>query len=146
MNRNYKKTIIITIVLIAGLVLYLFINSMSNKGFINRIANEGEIEAISKVKSVTGFKDYLDKPGKVKGMLGMGGKESRQISGELEAKVKSKSDGTYQVTLTEYWSSKDFRYEGSKEGIQSHFITYEVKGDEVKLIENGGDFPPEQVK
>lgn len=142
--RSYKITLVILIAIIVILTgSYLFINRTSDKGEIK----EKSIEAISKAMSTMGYNNYHNKPGKLKGMLSMGGKEpGRQIPGELETKVKLNADGTYIVTFIEYWNSKDFKYEGSKDGTQSHFTTFEVKGDNVKYIKNGGDFPPELVK
>lgn len=70
----------------------------------------------------------------------------RKIYGEYEVKITEENIGTYLVTFTEYWSSKDFSYAGAKEGIQSHYAIFEVKGNEVNFIRNGGDFPSEQVK
>jgi|GEM_PF-4411886 len=136
MIRKYKITIIILVALMIA-VSYLFISITSNKG---------KIEAISKTKSAAGFNEYPSKPGKVNAMLGMGGPEPKLIPGELETKVNFKSNGIYQVTFIEHWNSSDFKYQGSKEGIQSHFTTYEVKGDTVNYIKNGGDFPPYQAK
>jgi hypothetical protein len=99
------------------------------------------------VKAKEGYKNYPDKAEKVKGMLFMGGPwPGSQIPGVLETKVELMNNGTYQVTFIEYWSSKDFHYSGSKDGMQSTWIIFEVTGSEVKFIKKGGDFPPEQVK
>lgn len=141
MFKNKKNILAISIVIIAIILLlsvYLSTNHASDKG---------KIEAISKVKSAMGYSTYPDKPGKIKGIIyGGGPSPGIQVPGELETEVGLRINGVYWVTFTEYWNSKDFKYAGSKDGIQSHFITFEVKGNEVKFIESGGDFPPEQVK
>lgn len=142
MFKNNKNTLIISIVIIV-IVLLVSISYL----YINRASDEEKIEAISKVKSAMGYSNYPDKPDKVKGIIHGGGPSPGiQVSGEYETKVKLRFNGVYQVTFTEYWNSKDFKYAGSKDGIQNHFTTFEVKSNEVKLIKSGGDFSPEQVK
>ncbi|MFL0268046.1 hypothetical protein [Candidatus Clostridium radicumherbarum] len=142
MFKNYKKALIMSIVIIAVLLGVLVSYLL-----ISREPNEGEIKAVSKAKAVMGYSNFPDKPDKVKGIINGGGPyPGIKIPGEFETKVKLKIDSTYQVTFTEYWNSKDFKYEGSKDGTQSHFIIFEVKGNNVKGIKDGGDFSPEQVK
>ncbi|MDF2675409.1 MAG: hypothetical protein K0R09_3681 [Clostridiales bacterium] len=139
MFRNYKKTLVILIAIIVVLT--------SSYLLINRATDKRKIEAISRVRSAMGYSNYPDKPGKVKGTISGGGPvPGLIIPGELETKVKLKFDGAYQVTFIEYWNSKDFKYKSSKDGTKSHFTIFQVKGDNAKYIEEGGDFPPESVK
>ena len=144
MFKNHKNTLIISIVIIA-MVLLVPVSYL----FINRVPDGGKIEAISKVKSTItlfGYSGFPDKPGKIKAIIHGGGPSPGiQVPGELETKVNLEFNGTYHVTFLEYWNSKDFKYVGSKDGIQNYFTTFEVKGNEVKFIKSGGDFPPQQV-
>lgn len=110
-------------VLIVILTLGLFIKNTSDKS---------RTEAVSKAKLKFRDNNYPSKPGRVKGIIYMGGPSPGiQIPGEFEVKVTEKNIGTYLVTFTEYWSSKDFSYAGAKEGIQSHYEIFEVKDNEV---------------
>lgn len=116
---------------------------------INAISYKGKIESISKAKSsitILGYSAYPDNPGEVKAVIWEIGPLGKKVPCELETKVRLKINGTYQVIFTEYWNSKDFKYAGSKDGTQSAYAIYEVSGNKVKFIKNGGDFPPEMVK
>jgi len=141
--KNYKKVLLVSIVLISIVLIGVLTKVVSRSS----TADESKIEAIAKVKAKQGYKNYPNKTERVKAMLVRGGPyPGRLIPGELETKVKSMKNGTYEVTFIEYWDSMDFHYSGSKDGTQSAFITFEVKGNEVKHIESGGNFPPEAVK
>lgn len=146
MVKSYIKALIITIVIIAVLlgilISYLLINKAPTE-----VKIEVASEIVSKVKSAMGYSNYPDKPGRVKGIINGGGPPPGiKVPGEFEIKVTLKKNGVYQVTFIEYWNSKDFKFEGSKDGIQSHFIIFEVKGNNVKKTKDGGDFSPEQVE
>ncbi|MHB1125731.1 MAG: TolB family protein [Bacillota bacterium] len=106
-----------------------------------------ENEALVKAKRNMGLDDFPDIIGKQRGAIHGGGPyPGIKIQGELETKVDDIGNSTYIVTFIESWNVKDFHYEGQNGPELSHFYKLRVTPDEVKLIEEGGDFPPQLVK
>ncbi|GIO31110.1 MULTISPECIES: hypothetical protein [Paenibacillus] len=105
-------------------------------------------EAIAKAVRESRRTDFPGKAGEIAGIIKGGGPSPGiRVPGSFISSAEKLDDSAYLVTLTEKWSAKDFRTEGAApDGDLSYSWQYEVSPSEVKLVQEGGDFPPQHVE
>lgn len=105
-------------------------------------------EAIAKTVQEMHKDDFPAKRSKVSGIIHGGGPAPGiRVNGSFESEAANQGDSTYIVTLTEYWSTNDFRTEDKRTADTSRYYwKYLVTPESVKAIGEGGDFPPDHVE
>lgn len=106
-------------------------------------------DAIAKTVKEQNWNDFPPKTGRIKGIIKGGGPQPGiRVQGEFESKAVKHTDSGYLVTLTEYWEAKDFKGEGtsSEKDTLSYYWKYLVTPEAVRLLDQGGDFPPDHVE
>ncbi|WP_212948445.1 hypothetical protein [Paenibacillus cookii] len=105
-------------------------------------------DAIAKVIRQEQCIHFPETEGKIEGIIHGGGPDpGMRVPGTFASAAKKRSGAVYVVMLTETWNAKDFRPEGAPaEGNLSYSWEYEVSPAGVKLVSEGGDFPPDHVE
>ncbi|MCJ8012579.1 hypothetical protein MUG84_12640 [Paenibacillus sp. KQZ6P-2] len=105
-------------------------------------------EAIAKTVKEKNRNDFPSKAGRIEGIIKGGGPSPGiRIPGIFESRAKKEKDSSYLVTLTEYWDAKNFRTQGTSAGdTLSYHWQYRVTPEGIQLLDQGGDFPPDQVE
>lgn len=105
-------------------------------------------KAVVAVASVGTVPPFPDQPGTVACVIEGGGPApGLRIQGSCETAADGTDSNRWAVTLTEYWDASRFHYEGEPSaGELSHWWRYLVDVDgKVTLMNNGGNFPPQDV-
>lgn len=117
-----------------------------------------EQDAIAKALKERNETSFPTTPSKTSGLIHVAIPGStRDIHAQVQTQVMKQADNDDVVTLTEWWSSKDFPKmaigaDGKLNTIKtdhaetlSHTWKYEVTPDATKLVADDGDYPPDYI-